>query len=73
TGLGVALVPEPYMRARELVALRYATALERDAEDWPTDALWLVGHRALRDIPRVAAVWDFLIAELRALERRGAR
>jgi DNA-binding transcriptional LysR family regulator len=71
-GLGAALVPEPYLRARGLAELRHAVALARDAEDWPTDALWLVGHRALRDIPRVAAVWDFLIGEWRALDRRGA-
>lgn len=24
--------------------------------------LWLVGHRALRDVPRVEAVWDFICA-----------
>ena len=71
-GLGAVLAPEPYLRARGLVELRYAAALERDAEAWPTDSLWLVGHRALRDIPRVAAVWEFLIGEFRALGRRSA-
>lgn len=72
SGLGVALLPEPYIQARGLVPLRYAPALAPSAEAWPTDDLWLVGHRALRDIPRVAAVWDFLIEELRTPGRRGS-
>jgi hypothetical protein len=25
--------------------------------------LWLAVHRALRGVPRVAAVWDFLVEE----------
>ncbi|WP_438030061.1 LysR family transcriptional regulator [Sorangium sp. So ce233] len=66
TGLGAVLVPEPYMQVRGLAPLRYAAALEASAADWPTDDLWLVGHRALRDVPRVAAVWSFLIEELRS-------
>jgi hypothetical protein len=31
--------------------------------------IWLIGHRILRDVPRVAAVWTFLAEELRALMR----
>ncbi len=27
----------------------------------PTGELWLVGHRALRAVPRVAAVWAFIV------------
>jgi DNA-binding transcriptional LysR family regulator len=71
-GLGVALVPEPYLPVRGLTELRYAAALGRDAEAWPNDSLWLVGHRALRDIPRVAAVWEFVIGEWRTLGRGSA-
>ena len=26
----------------------------------PFGALWLVGHRALRNVPSVAAVWNFV-------------
>lgn len=33
--------------------------------EWPTDSLWLAGHRAMREVPRVAAVWKFLAEELR--------
>ncbi|XXX81715.1 LysR family transcriptional regulator [Sorangium sp. So ce134] len=64
-GLGAVLVPEPYLRVHALVPLRFAGALEASAAEWPTDDLWLVGHRALRDVPRVAAVWAFLAEELR--------
>ncbi|WP_437537972.1 LysR family transcriptional regulator [Sorangium sp. So ce726] len=66
-GLGAVLVPEPYLEVHALAPLRFASALEASAAEWPTDDLWLVGHRALRDVPRVAAVWSFLIDELRSL------
>jgi len=44
----------------------FAPALRADAATWPVDDLWLVGHRALRDVPRVAAVWAFMTAMFRA-------
>jgi DNA-binding transcriptional LysR family regulator len=59
-GLGAALVPTPYIHKAELVPFRYAEPLESSAADWPEDDLWLVSHRALREVPRVAAVWAFL-------------
>ena len=68
TGLGIVLAPVPYLERVNLVPLRLAPALAKSAEDWPADDLWLVGHRALRDVPRVAAVWSFLLTELRAGE-----
>ena len=68
-GLGALLAPEPYIERAKLVPLRYAAALRPDAEAWHRDELWIVGHRALRDVPRVAAVWTFLLEELR--ERGG--
>lgn len=66
TGIGVVLVPPPYMRLFDLEAVRFAKALASSAGQWPIDALWLVGHRILRDVPRVAAVWNFFAEELRA-------
>lgn len=65
SGLGLVMIPEPYLKAYPLVPVRYAKALEPSAADWPIDDMWLVGHRALRDVPRVDAVWRFLVAELR--------
>jgi DNA-binding transcriptional LysR family regulator len=61
-GLGLMLTPVPYLAPANLIAVPYAPAL---ATAWPSDDLWLVGHRALRDVPRVAAVWEFLAEELR--------
>jgi hypothetical protein len=34
----------------------------------PTNETWLVGHRALRAVPRVAAAWAFLVDELARFE-----
>jgi DNA-binding transcriptional LysR family regulator len=62
SGLGVALLDEyaPTVHAG-LTPVRFARALEASASEWPVDDLWLVGHAALRETPRVAAVWDFLV------------
>ncbi len=60
--MGAILVPQPYLRGRKLVPVAYRDALGKSAAEWPADTLWLVGHQALRDVPRVAAVWSFLRA-----------
>ena len=62
------LAPIPYLAHANLTPVRYVPALRASAEAWTVDDLWLVGHRAMRDVPRVAAVWSFLIEELRADE-----
>ena len=59
-GLGLVLVPEPYLAHAALVPVTIGAALKASAAAWHEDDLWLVGHRALRDVPRVAAVWTFL-------------
>jgi len=69
SGLGVLLVPVPYLPTHGLRPVPYAEALEPSAAAWPVDDLWLVGHRALRDVPRVAAVWTFLAEQMRILAR----
>jgi DNA-binding transcriptional LysR family regulator len=65
-GLGIALVPEPYLAPAALVPVRYAPVLAASAAEWPVDSLWLVGHRALRDVPRISATWGYLASEIRA-------
>jgi DNA-binding transcriptional LysR family regulator len=62
-GLGVVIASAPYSRAG-LAAVDHAKSLDAAWEELPTGTLWLVGHRALRNVPRVSAVWDFLIAGL---------
>ena len=64
-GLGLVLAPLPYLPRVGLVPVRHASGLRASADAWHRDDLWLVGHRALRDVPRVAAVWTFLADELR--------
>jgi DNA-binding transcriptional LysR family regulator len=73
SGLGILLVPLAYALKTGLEPVRYAPALAASTESWPSDDLWLVGHRALRDVPRVAAVWTFLAEELRSGLRRTQR
>ena len=67
SGLGVVLVPSIHAEHHGLVAVEYTRALAESVAAWPSDDLWLVGRRALREVPRVAAVWQFLLAELRQL------
>jgi DNA-binding transcriptional LysR family regulator len=62
-GLGVALLPASYAHVSAVRPLRYARALEPSASELPSNELWLVGHSALRSVPRVSAVWDLLVAD----------
>lgn len=60
-GLGAMLLGETFAKLADLEPLRLAPALRRKLGPFPRGSLHLVGHRALRDVPRVAAVWAFLI------------
>lgn len=60
-GIGVALIPEPSSSHYGLVPVRLAPKLRASAEAWPRDELYLVTHRALREVPRVHAVWSALV------------
>jgi DNA-binding transcriptional LysR family regulator len=64
-GLGLILLPDVYLHVCDLVPARYAPSLAPSTTTWPSDELWLVGHRALRDVPRVSAVWNFLAEAFR--------
>lgn len=70
-GLGAVLAPEPYVERSALVPLECAPSLRASLEELPKDDLWLVGHRALRDVPRVSAVWSFLLQEVRNVMAKG--
>lgn len=63
--VGVALVPAPSLAYFGLARVELAAALRRSvveggAAAWPADDLFLVMHRALRDVPRVRAVAERL-------------
>lgn len=69
-GLGVALVPAPSLAHYRLVPIELAAKLRTDAADWPLDDLFLVTHRALRNVPRVKVVWDALVGRFAELTKR---
>jgi len=64
SGVGVGLVPEPSVEHYGLVPLKLAASLRESATQWPTDELFLVTHRALRDVPRVRVVWELLVKKM---------
>jgi DNA-binding transcriptional LysR family regulator len=62
-GVGVVLLARPYRERVGLVEVKLAPSLAGSLPPKPRGALWLVGHRALREVPRIAAVWTFLEEE----------
>lgn len=60
-GLGVVVLPRAYGGPTGLTPLTLRPALRAALPAAPIEHLWLVGHRALRDVPRIAAVWEFLV------------
>jgi hypothetical protein len=71
-GVGVVLAPLPFAHLCGLVPVKVSRALAESLATLPPDDLWLVGHRALRDVPRIAVTWAFLeraFAELDAAAR----
>jgi len=71
-GLGVVLLPNPYGKRRSLTAVRLSATLRASLPPTPRQSLWLVGHRATRDVPRIAAVWDTILGTLGIPVRRAA-
>jgi DNA-binding transcriptional LysR family regulator len=70
-GVGALLVDPHTARVGGLVEVPLAPALRRALPPLQGGALWLVVHRALRDVPRIAAVWDFLAETARGAGLRG--
>jgi DNA-binding transcriptional LysR family regulator len=64
SGIGVGLVPEPSVEHFGLVRVKFSAALRESAAHWPSDELFLVTHRALRDVPRVRVLWELLVQKL---------
>jgi DNA-binding transcriptional LysR family regulator len=62
-GAGLLLISTGQARARRLVEVKLTQALRASLSPMPENSLWLVTHRALRQTPRVAAVWGFLLEE----------
>jgi DNA-binding transcriptional LysR family regulator len=64
-GLGVLLLTRLHARARQLSEVKLSKRLRASLTPTPRTSLWLVGHRALRRVPRIAAVWSFIVEEAR--------
>ncbi len=62
-GLGVVIASLPYAKIG-LAEIEHAKSLDAAWNALPSGTLWLVGHRALRNVPRVAAVWNFVLENL---------
>lgn len=60
-GLGLAVLPT--LLATGLSRPQTTTRLAESLSTLPREDVWLVGHAALRRVPRVAVTWDFLRAE----------
>lgn len=71
-GLGVLATAHPFT-ITGLVEVEHARTLDRAWSELPAGALWLVGHRALRHVPRIAAVWSFVFEILGGEAKRFAR
>jgi DNA-binding transcriptional LysR family regulator len=72
SGLGLVLLSKAFCRVRPIIEAALAPALAREAETLPMLELWLVGHRALREVPRIAAVWDLISEEFARFQGKSA-
>jgi DNA-binding transcriptional LysR family regulator len=74
-GLGVVLLPDSYGKRRQLAPIRLSPGLRASLPPTPYRSLWLIAHRATRDVPRVAAVWETIVDALgvRMLRAASAR
>lgn len=68
SGLGAALLPPVYERLAGVTPVRCSSALAATLAELPLSETWLVGHRAFREVPRIAAVWAFLLEEFAKFE-----
>ncbi len=60
-GAVVTFCAAPFATLPGLCAVPLAGAAAQAQARAPSQPLWLVGHRALRSVPRVAVVWAFLL------------
>ncbi|MEM7152119.1 MAG: LysR family transcriptional regulator [Myxococcota bacterium] len=59
-GIGVMIAPTAYAELPHLQAMPCVARLRESLAELPQGSLWMVGHRATREIPRIAAVWQWL-------------
>jgi DNA-binding transcriptional LysR family regulator len=59
-GVSVMVTAEPFAALDGLCRVPLAGAAKRALAEMPSQPIFLVGHQALRRVPRVAVVWTFL-------------
>lgn len=62
-GLGLVIYPDVLVKLWGLAEVPLAPPLHAQLAAAPAEELWLVTHRALRRIPRIDAVWRWLVEE----------
>ncbi len=60
-GLGAVLFPSAYRTVTKLAEVKLTPAFRKSLPPLPLQQLHLVGHRAMRSVPRIAVVWEFLM------------
>lgn len=65
-GLGFMLAPAPFARLTGLNVISVGDFVAQSLARLPPESLWLVGHQALRDVPRVSVVWTWVQSLLTA-------
>ena len=71
-GLAAMVVPKAYAELAGVVKVRCGSAIEESLAALPEGTLWLVGHRALREVPRIRVVWGWFGQRVqRRVRRRG--
>lgn len=69
-GLGATLLPVQLGASRrELAPVAFTRGASAKFLSFPVGQLWLVAHRAMRAVPRVAAVWNFVAESTGELRR----
>jgi DNA-binding transcriptional LysR family regulator len=61
SGTGAMLVDETLGEQAGLEKIQLDPSLETELDTLSERTIWLVGHRALRNVPRISAVWESLL------------
>ncbi|MDX2019704.1 MAG: LysR family transcriptional regulator [Deltaproteobacteria bacterium] len=60
-GLGVAVLPEPFTHLAGVSQVRCASGVRQSLDALAPVEVWIAGHAKYRNVPRIAAVWDWLV------------
>jgi DNA-binding transcriptional LysR family regulator len=72
-GAGIVVAPLIYRSFFGLVEVDMSKTVRAAVDEMPAGDLFIVGHAAMRDVPRVAAVWSFVVEALGRLAAEDAK